>query len=87
MCGQRRCASGCTAAASLNFDLQEMGGNKEERVYRLMQTVVRRIREGKENCKRSLRRQSNLKIIDFVEEQARGAGSKQDVLCERKNKE
>jgi hypothetical protein len=30
-----------------------MGGNKEERVYRLMQTVVRRIREGKESAKKT----------------------------------
>jgi hypothetical protein len=30
-----------------------MGGNKEERVYRLMQTVVRRIREGTENAKKT----------------------------------
>jgi hypothetical protein len=30
-----------------------MDGNKEERVYRLMQTVVRRIREGSESARKT----------------------------------
>jgi len=37
------------------FRFQEMDGNKEERVYHLMQTVVRRIREGTDGAKKPSR--------------------------------
>jgi hypothetical protein len=37
------------------FRFRQMDGNKEERVYRLMQTVVRRVREGTQGTKKSER--------------------------------
>jgi len=37
------------------FRFREMGANREERVYRLIQTVVRRIREDGDNSKKSAR--------------------------------
>jgi hypothetical protein len=37
------------------FRFQELDGDKEERVYRLMQTVVRRIREDGQSAKKPVR--------------------------------
>jgi hypothetical protein len=53
LCGQIPIHVGRSAKGDPEFRFQEMGGHKEERVYRLMQTVVRRIREGGENAKKS----------------------------------
>src|ERR1700675_1416144 len=44
---------GKSAKGDPEFRFQEMDGNKEERVYRLMQTIVRRIREGTESAKKT----------------------------------
>jgi len=53
ICGQLPVRVGKGPKGEPEFRFQEMGGNKEERVYRLMQTVVRRIREGKESAKKT----------------------------------
>ena len=53
ICGQLPVRVGKGPKGEPEFRFQEMGGNKEERVYRLMQTVVRRIREGKETAKKT----------------------------------
>jgi SH3-like domain-containing protein len=55
LCGQLPVHVGKSLKNEPEFRFQEMGGNKEERVYRLMQTVVRRIREGKESAKKPVR--------------------------------
>jgi hypothetical protein len=53
LCGQLPVRIGKSPKGEPEFRFQEMGGNKEERVYRLMQTVVRRFREGKEIAKKT----------------------------------
>jgi len=53
LCGQIPIHVGRSPKGDPEFRFQEMDGNKEERVYRLMQTVVRRIREGGESAKKS----------------------------------
>jgi len=53
LCGQLPVRIGKSPKGDPEFRFQEMGGNKEERVYRLMQTVVRRFREGKEIAKKT----------------------------------
>jgi hypothetical protein len=53
LCGQIPIHVGRSPKGDPEFRFQEMGGKKEERVYRLMQTVVRRIREGGESAKKS----------------------------------
>ncbi|HEY2546869.1 MAG TPA: SH3 domain-containing protein [Candidatus Acidoferrum sp.] len=45
LCGQLPVRVGKGPKGEPEFRFQEMGANREERVYRLMQTVVRRIRE------------------------------------------
>jgi hypothetical protein len=52
LCGQLPIRVGKSPKGDPEFRFQEMDGNKEERVYRLMQTVVRRIREGTESAKK-----------------------------------
>lgn len=46
LCGQLPVRVGTDAKGEPEFRFRQMGGNKEERGYRLIQTVVRRIREG-----------------------------------------
>lgn len=53
LCGQLPIHVGKSPKGDPEFRFQEMDGNKEERVYRLMQTVVRRIREGTESTKKT----------------------------------
>lgn len=53
VCGQLPVQIGKSPKGDPEFRFHEMDGNKEERVYRLMQTIVRRIREGTEKPKRS----------------------------------
>jgi SH3-like domain-containing protein len=45
LCGQLPIRVGKSPKGEPEFRFQEMGANREERVYRLIQTVVRRIRE------------------------------------------
>jgi SH3-like domain-containing protein len=52
LCGQIPIHVGRSPKGDPEFRFQEMDGKKEERVYRLMQTVVRRIREGGESAKK-----------------------------------
>jgi hypothetical protein len=52
VCGQLPIQIGKSPKGDPEFRFQEMGVNKEERVYRLMQTIVRRIREGMEAAKK-----------------------------------
>jgi hypothetical protein len=52
LCGRIPIHVGRSAKGDPEFRFQEMDGNKEERVYRLMQTVVRRIRENGESAKK-----------------------------------
>jgi SH3-like domain-containing protein len=53
LCGQIPIHVGRSPKDDPEFRFQEMDGKKEERVYRLMQTVVRRIRDGGESAKKS----------------------------------
>lgn len=53
LCGELPIRIGKGPKGEPEFRFQEMEGVKEERVYRLMQTVVRRIREGTESDKKS----------------------------------
>lgn len=53
LCGEMPIRVGQGPKGEPEFRFKEMGGRKEERVYRLMQTVVRRVREGGESPKRS----------------------------------
>jgi SH3-like domain-containing protein len=55
LCGQLPVHVGKSLKGEPEFRFQEMDGDKEERVYRLMQTVVRRIREGKESTRKPVR--------------------------------
>jgi hypothetical protein len=55
LCGQLPVRIGRSPKGDPEFRFQVMDGNKEERVYRLMQTVVRRIREEGESSKKSIR--------------------------------
>jgi len=55
LCGQLPVQIGKGPKDEPEFRFEEMGSRKEERVYRLMQTVVRRIREGPEITKKSVR--------------------------------
>jgi hypothetical protein len=52
LCGRIPIHVGRSPKGDPEFRFQEMDGNKEERVYRLMQTVVRRIRENGESAKK-----------------------------------
>jgi len=55
LCGQMPVSVGKGPKGEPEFRFHVMDGNKEERVYRLTQTVVRRIREGNDSAaKRSL---------------------------------
>jgi hypothetical protein len=53
LCGQLPILVSKSTKGEPEFRFREMDGNKEERVYRLIQTVVRRIREGSESPKKS----------------------------------
>src|SRR5713101_8342425 len=53
LCGKMPIRIGRGPKQEPEFRFQVMGGSKEERVYRLMQTVVRRVREGSEASKKS----------------------------------
>jgi hypothetical protein len=55
MCGKLPIRVGKSPKGEPEFRFQEMEGNKEERVYRLMQTVVRRIREDGQIAKKPAR--------------------------------
>ncbi|MGB6596422.1 MAG: SH3 domain-containing protein [Candidatus Acidiferrum sp.] len=55
LCGQLPVQVGKSAKGEPEFRFREMDGDKEERVYRLIQTVVRRIREDGEPAKKSAR--------------------------------
>lgn len=55
VCGQLPVQIGKSPKGDPEFRFREMDGNKDERVYRLMQTIVRRIREGGEVTKKSAR--------------------------------
>jgi hypothetical protein len=55
LCGQLPVRVGKSPKGEPEFRFQEMDGDKDERVYRLMQTVVRRIREGPESAKKLAR--------------------------------
>src|SRR5580692_9503061 len=55
MCGKLPIRVGKSPKGEPEFRFQEMDGGKEERVYRLMQTVVRRIREAGESAKKPIR--------------------------------
>jgi hypothetical protein len=55
LCGQLPVHVGKSPKGEPEFRFQEMDGNKDERIYRLIQTVVRRIREGSESAKRPAR--------------------------------
>ena len=59
VCGQLPVQIGKSPKGDPEFRFHEMDGNKEERVYRLMQTIVRRIREGTDKPKRSGRTRQN----------------------------
>ena len=57
LCGQMPVRVGKSPKSEPEFRFRVMDGNKEERVYRLIQTVVRRVREGDEaSGKRSSRK-------------------------------
>jgi len=53
LCGQLPVLVGKSEKGDSEFRFHEMGAAKGERVYRLMQTVVRRVREGAESSKKS----------------------------------
>jgi hypothetical protein len=53
LCGQLPVLVGKSAKGEPEFRFHQMDGNKEERVYRLIQTVVRRIREPGETAKKT----------------------------------
>jgi hypothetical protein len=53
LCGQLPVRIGRSPKGDPEFRFRVMDGNKEERVYRLMQTVVRRIREEGDSAKKS----------------------------------
>lgn len=55
LCGQLPVRVGKSPKSEPEFRFREMGGSKEDRVYRLMQTVVRRIREDGDSLKKSVR--------------------------------
>jgi hypothetical protein len=55
LCGQLPIHVGKSPKDEPEFRFQEMGSNSQERVYRLMQTVVRRIRQGNEPAKKPKR--------------------------------
>jgi Bacterial SH3 domain len=55
LCGQLPVVVGKSAKGEPEFRFHQMDGNKEERVYRLIQTVVRRIREDGGVGKKSMR--------------------------------
>lgn len=55
LCGQLPVIVGKSPKDEPEFRFRQMGSNKDERVYRLMQTVVRRIREPGETTKKSSR--------------------------------
>jgi hypothetical protein len=59
VCGKLPIRVGKSPKGEPEFRFQEMDGNKEERVYRLMQTVVRRIREDGESTRKSGRAASS----------------------------
>jgi len=52
LCGRMPVLIGKGPKGEPEFHFQEMAGGKEQRVYRLMQTVVRRVREGTDNAKK-----------------------------------
>ena len=52
LCGQLPVLVGKSPKGDPEFRFHEMDGNHEERVYRLMQTVVRRVRESGETAKK-----------------------------------
>ena len=52
VCGELPVQIGKSPKGDPEFRFHEMDGNKEERIYRLMQTIVRRIREGTEAAKK-----------------------------------
>jgi SH3-like domain-containing protein len=52
LCGQLPIHVGRSPKGDPEFRFQEMDGNKEQRVYRLMQTVVRRIHEGTDSARK-----------------------------------
>jgi hypothetical protein len=53
LCGQLPVLVGKSEKGEPEFRFHEMGAAKGERVYRLMQTVVRRVREGAEGAQKS----------------------------------
>jgi hypothetical protein len=55
LCGKLPIRVGKSPKDEPEFRFKEMGANGEERVYRLIQTVVRRIREDGDNAKKSVR--------------------------------
>ncbi len=55
LCGQLPVQVGKSPKGEPEFRFHELDDPKEERVYRLMNTVVRRIREGPEAAKKSAR--------------------------------
>jgi hypothetical protein len=55
LCGKLPIRVGKGPKDEPEFRFKEMGANGEERVYRLIQTVVRRIREDGDNAKKSVR--------------------------------
>jgi SH3 domain-containing protein len=55
LCGQLPIRVGKGPKDEPEFHFHVMDGNKEERVYRLMQTVVRRIREGEDKSRKAAR--------------------------------
>jgi hypothetical protein len=55
LCGQLPIRVGKAPKDEPEFRFHVMDGNKEERVYRLMQTVVRRIREGEDKSRKAAR--------------------------------
>jgi hypothetical protein len=55
LCGQMPVRIGKGPAGEPEFRFNIIGGNNEERVYRLKQTIVRRVREGEDAAKKSTR--------------------------------
>jgi hypothetical protein len=55
LCGQMPVRIGKGPSGEPEFRFSRMDGNKEERVYRLKQTMVRRVREGEDAAKKSNR--------------------------------
>ncbi len=53
LCGQLPVRVGKSAKGEPEFRFRVMDGNKDERVYRLMQTVVRRVREDGDSARKS----------------------------------